>query len=85
MLAFEASSNMAEKQVLVRIGERSRPLTFSSTASEESDENVLKREIRTFRDVLADNDDIFLQVKDEEWAGELAMLLPQLKLQTRAF
>ena len=71
-LAHKSHGMMAvqEKRVLVRFGERSHPLTFSSTASEsESDEDLLKREIRKkFGNMLA-GDDFFLQVKDGREVG----------------
>ena len=78
------STPLVRDGVLVRFGDRSRPLCFqSSAASEEgeSDEDVVKRAIRsTFRDVLLDDDDFFLQVKDEEWAGEFVDVLPSVSI-----
>ena len=65
-----------EKTVLVRFCERSRPITFTSGGSDsESDSDlVLKQFLRTFDDQItksaAQRNELFLQIKEEEWGGE---------------
>ncbi len=68
------SSMANEKRVLVRFGERSRPVTFTSGSDSGSDADLLLKEVqKTFSDQMGrrvEENEFFLQVKDEDWAGE---------------
>ena len=59
----------AEKGVLVRYGERSRSVTFTSGSESDSD-LLLKEVVKTFDDQMPKSTKLFLQIKEEEWGGE---------------
>ena len=59
----------SSKTVLVCIGERKRPVHFSASDIDETSALMLAiREV--FQDIIAEDTEIVLQMKDEEWAGE---------------
>ena len=52
------------KTVLVSLEERNRPVTFSGAK-----ENLVEEIRVVFKDQLASEEDVYLQIKDESWGG----------------
>ena len=60
------------KTVLVSLEERNRPVTFSGAK-----ENLLEEIRVVFKDQLASEEDVYLQIKDESWGGIFVDFLNQ--------
>ena len=59
-----------ERRVLVMMGERNRPVSFRPDAQCASCVTALTAAVRsTFSDVLSPDQEIFFQLKSEEWDG----------------
>ena len=68
------ADNISSKTVLVCIGERKRPVNFSAASDDET--SALLSAIRDeFRDIITEDTEIVLQLKDEEWAGEFVDII----------
>ena len=66
-----------EKEVLVALGERKRPVSFQSSSDPSKEKESLLAAIKTvFQDVLNDEDEehMVLLVKSERWNGEFVEL-----------
>ena len=66
-----------EKEVLVGIGERKRPVTFQSSSDPSKEKESLLMAIKdVFKEVLTDKDEerLILQVKSDRWNGEFVEL-----------
>lgn len=61
---------MAEKEVLCCVGERRRPVTYSLEDGKCESDSLLEAVKMVFQDVIPSSRRVFLQVKDENWAGE---------------
>lgn len=64
-----------EKEVLVALGERKRPVRFQLSSDPSKERELLLAAIKTvFKDVLKGEEDMVLLVKSERWNGEFVEL-----------
>ena len=68
-------SKMAQKRMLVKLGDSNRPVSFVSDG--ENDQDIVREEIRrVYHDEIPENSSFILQMKDEEWGGEFVDISP---------
>lgn len=64
-----------EKEVLVKVGERSRPVSFRSFSNPPKERESLLVAIKdTYKDILKEDDEFLVKIKSERWNGEFVEL-----------